>query len=234
MFGGRRRPAGLTDVWQWDGARWEEIAGAAFDPVLHAATVYDPTRRRVVMFGGGRSSGPLSRTLSEWDGARWLARDSTGPENTLGLEFAARPTGELILLARGPLQDPLPVSRIWRWNGTTWSQGEEGPPIADLQASTSTPDGTLYFYQSWDRWLTAPVMHRRDPAGVWTQIPMTTHPGMRYTEAAAWDAERGRMVLYGGRTRDGQLLSDTWEFDGREWVARGSTSINPEEATRTE
>jgi hypothetical protein len=49
---------------------------------------------------------------------------------------------------------------------------------------------------------------------------MTTHPGLRATLAAAYDAARKRFVIYGGRSREGAYLTDTWEFDGREWARR--------------
>ena len=215
MFGGRRRPDWLTDIWEWDGARWHEIEHAPLVRPQHAAMLYDPRRGRVVMFGPTYQS----RQLWEWDGRTWTAIDNGAPE-ALGMEFSVSAAGELILLARGPFPEPLPPTRIWAWTGATWQQREAGPAMANLQASTSTPDGTIYFYQSWERGLTEPVMHKRDVSGLWTQLPIAVNPGIRYTEAAAWDSSRQRMVIYGGTTRDNQYLSDTWEFDGRAWSRR--------------
>ena len=215
LFAGRRRPDLLNDVWEWDGTRWHEIANAGLDRTQHAATIYDPRRRRVVMYGPNYQS----RQLWEWDGGKWNLIDGAAPEG-IGLELAALAGGELILLVRGPLAETRPPAQAWAWTGTTWQQREAGPAWANLQASTSTPDGTIYFYQSWERGLTEPVMHKRDASGVWTQLPIAVNPGVRYTEAAAWDSARQRMVIYGGRTRDNQFLSDTWEFDGRVWAKR--------------
>jgi len=65
--------------------------------------------------------------------------------------------------------------------------------------------------------ITEPIMHRRDAGGTWTVVPMTDHPGVRSTSAAAWDPDRRRMVLFGGRTRDSRYLNDTWEWDGVTW-----------------
>jgi hypothetical protein len=221
MFGGRRRPEILSDMWEWDGTRWHELTDTGYETVTHAATVFNPARGRVMMFGGGRVAPAtgMSRTLWEWDGGRWNAVDTAGPANTIGMEIAVKPGGEMILLARGPFQDAAPASRTWTWNGS-WRQGEIGPVIASLQATTGTPDGTMYIYRSWERWLTAPIMMRRDPNGVWTQIPSDAGPGLRYTEAAAWDSARGRMVIYGGTNTRGTYLTDTWEFDGRTWIHR--------------
>jgi hypothetical protein len=75
-------------------------------------------------------------------------------------------------------------------------------------------------YQSWEEWMTAGVLHRRRPTGTWEQVQTTNTPGVRYTIATAWDDRRKRLVLFGGRTRDGQMLDDTWEFDGTDWLKR--------------
>jgi hypothetical protein len=51
----------------------------------------------------------------------------------------------------------------------------------------------------------------------WRQVA-TTGPSARYNHDLAYDAARGRVVLYGGTT--GAL--ETWEWDGVAWVQRGS------------
>jgi hypothetical protein len=77
----------------------------------------------------------------------------------------------------------------------------------------------VYVYQAWDRWVTEPITHVRLPNGEWTRVATPTNPGIRTTIAAAYDAARGRFVIYGGRTRS-SVLGDTWEFDGRTWDRR--------------
>ena len=61
-------------------------------------------------------------------------------------------------------------------------------------------------------------MHVRDTTGAWRRIESSLNPGVRNTQALAWDSRRNRLVLSGGATRDERLLDDTWEFDGRSWV----------------
>lgn len=228
LLGGRRESAGgpvelLDDVWEWDGARWHEIAHAGLPKLLHAACAYDSVHRRVVMHGGLGDAG-FSRALWEWDGARWTVRASNGPAGVYVGGYAFSPEHEWLLPSASSLADtdpvPPPATHLWKWNGATWSEGEPVPPFANLQAIAGAPDGTLYFYQSWDRWLSAPIMHVRDPNGQWRQVPMMTHPGMRGTLAAAYDAARRRFVIYGGRSREGEYLTDTWEFDGRGWMRK--------------
>ncbi|HKG92413.1 MAG TPA: hypothetical protein VKA84_10995 [Gemmatimonadaceae bacterium] len=226
MFGGRRGrgPDGrvelLSDSWEWDGARWHEIRDAGLPNVIHAATWYDPVRRRVGMYGGITHAG-LSRTLSEWDGAHWVARDSAGPASPVA-GAAVAPSGEVILLMMqsGRAEDSV-ASRVWLWDGASWTRGEEGPAVTSLQPAAGAPDGTLYLLQSWGpSWLSSASTYVRDARGAWTRVATTASPGVRSTVAAAYDAGRRRLVVYGGWVRGQPVLGDTWEFDGKEWARR--------------
>ncbi len=53
------------------------------------------------------------------------------------------------------------------------------------------------------------------------------HPVARSEHALAEDLERDRVVLFGGRTASGALLSDTWVWDGQGFVARSPTRVPP-------
>ena len=63
------RDAPLSDMWRWDGARWEEIPltgptpGHRYQPVM----VYDRARGRTILYGGDTSK----TDTWEWDGERW-------------------------------------------------------------------------------------------------------------------------------------------------------------------
>ena len=110
------------------------------------------------------------------------------------------------------------ASRTFVFSGSAWTAREDAPAFNNLQAVTGAPDGTLYVYQSWESWISSPLMHVRDMTGVWRRVESSLNPGVRNTQALAWDSRRNRLVLYGGATRDGRPLDDTWEFDGREWT----------------
>lgn len=68
----------LTDMWQWDGVRWSEIAaaGSTPGPRFGAAMAFDRERSRMVLYGGQRDD----RSVWEWDGARWERVTPTGSE----------------------------------------------------------------------------------------------------------------------------------------------------------
>ncbi len=49
----------------------------------------------------------------------------------------------------------------------------------------------------------------------WAEVSAGDGPGARVSAAAAWDARRGALVLFGGA-----LDGTTWEYDGARWTAR--------------
>jgi hypothetical protein len=232
MFGGRGDATGqsaswLSDVWEWDGARWYRLLASGMPRLLHPMTTYDPVRRRVVVYGGGLVTetgafGGLSRTLWEWDGAHWSPRDTAGLANHIPGAMAAGRAGVVVLAGEANVNQHSAAapSPTMRFSESSWSRTPDGPAFNNLQATTGTPDGTIYFYHAWEEWLTQPLLHVRDPNGAWRRVETSPNPGVRNTQAMAWDSRRQRLVLFGGSTRDQRLLDDTWEFDGRTWVKR--------------
>jgi hypothetical protein len=53
-------------------------------------------------------------------------------------------------------------------------------------------------------------------------------PPKRTKFAMAYDPVRQRVVLFGGVTATGQLLSDVWEWDGTTWLDRTPTKPGPQ------
>ena len=108
----------------------------------------------------------------------------------------------------------------WKWAGGAWSRAETGPPITSLQPPATTPDGTVFTYQT-QAWLAAPVLHVRSPAGVWRSISLPTQPAPRNAAACGYDAARKRLILYGGSASRGPIrFADKWEFDRRQWTKK--------------
>ena len=144
LLGGRREEPGkepqiLSDVWEWDGLRWYEIKADGLGMVLHSATWYDPSRRRVGLYFRGFTG--AQRRFLEWDGARFTVRDTTGAPVMTSLGAFATPSGQMtmVVLQAGRSEDTLPTL-TWKWNGgTSWTRGELGPTVSNLTAAAGTP-----------------------------------------------------------------------------------------------
>ena len=61
-------------------------------------------------------------------------------------------------------------------------------------------------------------------AQTWTQLTPATSPSARSDHAMAYNAARGRVVLFGGYSQSQGQLNDTWEWDGNNWFQRTSTT----------
>ena len=54
----------------------------------------------------------------------------------------------------------------------------------------------------------------------WTMHTLAISPSPRWWHGAAYDARRGRVVLFGGEDATQTRLGDTWEWDGIHWTER--------------
>jgi len=62
----------------------------------------------------------------------------------------------------------------------------------------------------------------------WIERTPATSPTPRFGHAMAYDAARGRVVLFGGYDFiSGQVLADTWEWDGTNWIATTPATSPP-------
>lgn len=89
IFGGNADPntrpelPQLSDTWEFDGTDWTQKFPSTSPPARYAHTMtYDPTRQRVIIFGGISSSSAFSDTW-EYDGTTWTKRAALSPPPSL-------------------------------------------------------------------------------------------------------------------------------------------------------
>ncbi len=61
----------------------------------------------------------------------------------------------------------------------------------------------------------------------WTKVSPATSPPARFGGVEAYDAARQVVVLFGGAGVTGQLLNDTWVWDGSNWQQRHPATSPP-------
>ncbi len=203
LFGGNL----YDDTWEWDGTSWVNLSIAGPGGRSEAAVAYEPTTKRVVVFGGfddGCPGGVCGGVLSDmwalqWDAgvASWrTVRQSSTPGECLAPRMVFHETlGRLVLACHGG---------TWAWNGYGWDNLGSGEPTA------------VFFY---DPHLGAPISTgywNLDEAfewadGGWTSERLARAPNWRQYAATAYDLQRSALVLFGGY--DGHAeLADTWEL----------------------
>jgi hypothetical protein len=57
----------------------------------------------------------------------------------------------------------------------------------------------------------------------WTKVTTKNSPDKREHTQIAYDGARGVVVLYGGMASGGGTLTDTWEYNGKDWSSKETT-----------
>jgi len=217
------------DTWAWNGTSW-----ALRSAIAEGAE--QPRAGRVPMAWSEAEERLLLLTHEgtwEWDGLGWrLALAGGHPMVTDRSRLAYDPVRERVV--------HFGRDGTWELEPEGWLQhavAEDGPPALGRQDMVWDGSGgrVLLFGGALDTWegvgetwgwdgASWTLRAAADPAGA-------AAPGPRYGYGWASDPERGRVVLFGGLTSDGEgdtrYFGDTWEWDGERWEER--TPEDPEE-----
>jgi hypothetical protein len=222
LFGGRLADStSATDTWEWDGAVWSQRATSGPPARVHHSGGFDAARGRFVVHGGQTREGVVLTDTWEWDGASWAERATTVPADralpSRGTVFSS-PRGTL-LMAIGDLAAG--QSDLWEWNGTVWTAVDGGTVAAEspmTMAETGTAGEALALDEA--PHASSSVHTWRWSGTAWAQAAAAGPPA-RFVSALAYDAARGRVVLFGGSGPEnpsiGRYLDDTWLWNGAAW-----------------
>jgi hypothetical protein len=228
MFGGIGETQGLGMTWEWDGNEWRMVAEqrAAPAPRTAHATAYDPNRDRVVLFGG-RNDGSIGDTW-EWHGQGWnkvVDEGGVAPAPRSGHAMVFDGTTDRVLLFGGQQSMELPVRNdLWGWTGNRWVQsfpeGPSPPPRTEHAMVYDEDRGHVLLFGGMgadgelaDTWTFDGVS--------WTRMAEAgPAPPARSGHAMTYDHERRRVVLFAGAESRSDNRSDTWEWDGTQWMER--------------
>ncbi len=246
LFGGQSGMSVLGDLWGWSGFDFELLSPAdpsgvvAPAPRVSHAMAYDPTRGRLVLFGGVTSSpdGLAPPETWEWDGQSWSRRcdgvTCTGPlaRRAHGMAYSAADGG--VLLFGGERCDtPACSARVmaddtWLWNGATWQ------PLG-----AAAPSGRLGFTLVTDPENDRLVLYGGRPCspeqvcttfrdtwmwqnGSWHEhlLHVADHvPRCREHAASAYDTRNHGVLLFSGELTDCGL-TDLPPIDDELWLLR--------------
>jgi len=212
---------GFTDdTWQWDGKSWQQLADTSVGTRFLHAMAYDAAHGKTVLYGGIRPDNSYITDTSEWDGVKWTQMTVPGPGARSHFAMAYNSRHKQVVLFGGV--GTKSHNDTWTWDGKTWQQvSQEGPPgrVRHAMAFDSRAGVVLLYGGSVSRTEHAGDLWKWDGQR-WTEIKMTgPTPGKRGLHAMAYDAARGKTVLYGGKDfTTGKILDDTWEWDGQQWA----------------
>jgi cysteine-rich repeat protein len=202
------------DTWEWDGTGFTQM----FTPIAPAARwgsslVYDPVRRRSVLFGGGSGGQEVTSDTWEWDGETWtLLAPPTLPPRRQGAASAWDPERDRVVIAGGR-SGMQTLDDMWEWDGVTWTQVATTLPARAFGAMTYDPQRgvmVLVAGQNADSTI-ADTWERR--GGQWMSIAPS--PAQLRLPVSAYD---GVDVLTFGGHAGNTSVRETWRWNGTAWT----------------
>ena len=236
LFGGQQGRLTPTDhdTWTWDGTNWTEQHPAA-SPVgrYGAAMAYDAATGSVVLFGGDRGNAAsgtrMPATTWAWDGTTWAEQATAvhpGARVYAAMAYDAA-TGNVVLF--GGERNGHLLGDTWTWDGTTWTQqhpaAHPGARVGAAMAYDPATGNVVLFGGDTSKGIRGDTWTWNGTT--WTKRAPAASPPARYAAAMAYDAATRTPVLFGGigTFGVGDLLADTWTWDGTTWTQRTAGTV---------
>jgi hypothetical protein len=216
-----------SETWEWDGEAWTQVEDTGPQaPNGFFSIVYDRARQATVLEGGSVENGssgfpPVGTWV--WDGTVWTQVADVGPPQRLFAALGYDASRERVVHFGGSRPRIGGFERdTWEWDGNAWERvANMGPTARDGYAMTGTGGGptpaqraeTLLFGGR-GPFLNGVEQIFRDTwtwDGQYWRQRQDMGPSVRAFSAMTWDVARSRAVLFGGKTREGVYLGDTWE-----------------------
>jgi uncharacterized protein (TIGR03437 family) len=236
MFGGRDTAA-RNDLWSYSMQEraWTELrpSGTAPGARFGHSLLFDPQRRRLILFGGQASAFFNDTWAYEIETNRWtlLAGSRNAPNERYGHSAVYDASRGRMLISHG-FTDEGRFDDTWAFDLSNNTWRDISPPaggvrplrrclhhaVADpagnqmlLYGGCASGFGPCPLGDLWSFDLTT---------GRWMEISGGAKPAPRQWYGMGFDDSRGRLVLYGG-SGDRGVLNDIWEFDprARNWTA---------------
>jgi hypothetical protein len=211
------------DTWEWDGKSWREMTDISIGTRDHHVMVYDAARGKTVMYGGQTSDRKWAQETWEWDGLKWARLAVPGPGGRAHFAMVYDSKRKRVVLFGGFGEDRRYHNDTWEWDGKSWSKvSDQGPPPRARHRMVFDSRAGITILYGGDGVKTEPRSGFLVLEDMWTwdgtqwKEVKASGPGKRFVHAMAYDAGRGKTVLYGGGTEP-STSADTWEWDGLNW-----------------
>jgi len=249
LFGGFSGTSFLGDTWEFATGQWTQLSPTVAPAARYqAGLAYDTNNSYVVLFGGASNSGGSWTAYGdtwEFKAGVWTLvsptdADAPAARQAAGVTYDA--FDKYMLVSDGLVDgSPLIETDTWEYHTGVWRQIVSGPDVELTQpagrygaAASGDPadnyrllfGGTTGYGPNGETWI---FTEQDKSLGVnpssgyqWIELFPSTAPSPRTYAAMTYDAKDGYVVLFGGMTKTGAALGDTWTFSAGVW-----TQLNP-------
>ncbi len=226
VFGGQSTNTGLlNDLWLTNGWQWLQYSTQHYpSPRSDASLAYDQARQVAVLFGGIQDGAFLDDTWV-FNGYDWVEQHPTvRPPPRSGAKMVYDPIRELTYLFGGSFSFETTYQiygDMWSWDGQTWKQLQPASlPLARSGAQMAfdpvRQEVVLFGGHNVaallnDTWVW--------DGSSWSEAHPQHYPANPFTTAGMiFDEQRGQVILVGFSSASGQYRSQTWVWDGSDWI----------------
>lgn len=210
------------DTWLWDGSDWASI-GFPSPPDHARGLVHHDTLGTVYRLQGTDSMEP-SITWAYISGTGWIQVDTDGPisRTDLGWAYDAKRERSVLFGGAWGLQGEEPAY-TWEWDGYDWTVYDtlgNAPPRRRGTAMVYDEKNEVVVLFGGNTWSTNPPTYFGDTwtwDGLQWQQVADTGPSPRSGQQMIYDADRQKILLFGGGVGCCDLETDLWEWDGSHW-----------------
>ncbi len=251
MFGGYDVSGGCSgapfcsDAWTWNGTAWG-VAATGPAGRREAAMAYDPNTKQILLFGGF-NGGYLSDTWVFNSGV-WTQRclscvsGTNKPLGARGPAMAYDPGLKQLVLFGGNASGVY-SKQMWAWNDASniWVELCKAPSSCDTNKPVARSghimsqdvDGDIIVFGGFNgATLVSDTYMYDSTSNNWSKYTGTPVPASRQQAGAAYDTNRKRVVMFGGKGVSG-AINDTMEWDGQKWIAAFPVAVGTVPSVRS-
>lgn len=213
---------------------WQGVSSPSCYRYQHAMA-FDCSRGRMIMFGGTSNCqcGTMGDT-QEWNGSNWSTLSISGSAPSARREHAMvyDTSRSCIVMFGGYDSNSTLCDDVWELSGTTWSQitPTGARPTARRQHAMCFDPirGTTVLFGGIDTSGLAQADQWSWDGLAWTQATLGANaPSARSLHAMTFDAQAGRVALFGGATNSSGHSNELWRWDGSTWSLATQTGNWP-------
>lgn len=225
-------------AWIWNGGAWAQRTALTDRPPARNDAMMTDLVAGALLFGGRDGNGVHHNGTWLFDGSRWFQSGflQAPPARSAGALARHGSGGNDAVLFGGLGAGNAALQDTWLYSVSTGWQAlllSSAPPARYNHTLAFDPvtartwlfggtNGTTWFGDL--RWLDLRAFPQLP---IWREVTTTVAPQARDSHSLACDETRRKLVLFGGHC-NGQVFSDTWEFDlvNQTWQDR-SAPIRP-------
>ena len=207
-----------SDLFEWDGQVWTQLYLGLVPPSrCYMASAYDLARKRLVLFGGEDVVPTFFGDVWEWDGSAWKTPSAaTPPPSARSRAGAVYDTARSVTVVFGGFRHDTADTRFdetWTWDGAAWklrTPAVRPTPRNDLAMAYDARRRRAVLFGGQDAATPSGLQDTWEWDGArWTEVPLppAISPPPRSGHSMAFDAVRGRVVMFGGGADPA-----TWEY----------------------